>query len=47
MLTEQQKAICVDLYVNSDLDFDEIAESVGADKSEVIEYLEGEPDKRY
>ena len=47
MLSEEQKKLCVELYVNTDLEFDEIAATVGADKSEVIEYLEGEPDRRY
>ena len=48
MLTQEQKKWCVDLYVNTDLDFDDIAEIVGADEDEVEEYLEGaEPEKRY
>lgn len=47
-LTEEQKMHCVDLYVNTDLDFDDIAEIVGADKRDVLEYLEGdEPERKY
>ncbi len=48
MLTQEQKERCVSLYVNTNLDFDDIAEIVGADEDEVKEYLEGaEPEKRY